>query len=254
MKKLIITALFALITATSFAQVKIHSHNDYVQKQQFSLAYNNKVYQLEADIFEANGELIVAHSKKEIDVKQTLNKLYLNKIDSLFKLYKGKVSTDKNYSFTLMIDFKTGWETTFPAFQKHIEKYGEIFDKSKNKNAVQIVISGNRPTDSLYHTFPSWVYFDGLPNISYAKADLKRVTMISDNFATYSKWRGTGEIPAEDKAKLKGIIDQAHKLNKPMRFWGAPDTQDCWRQLVNLGVDIINTDKIVECKTYFEHK
>ncbi|WP_316765529.1 phosphatidylinositol-specific phospholipase C/glycerophosphodiester phosphodiesterase family protein [Pedobacter frigiditerrae] len=254
MRKLIVLILFVLLATAGFAQVKIHSHNDYVQKQQFSLAFQNKVYQIEADIFEVNGEAIVAHSKKEIDIKQTLNKLYLNKIDSLFKLNKGKVSNDKNYTFTLMIDFKTSWDATFPAFQKHIEKYGEIFNRSKNKKAVQIVISGNRPADSMYHTFPSWVYFDGLPNISYAKADLKRVTMISDNFASYSKWKGIGEIPAEDKAKLKKIIEQAHKLNKAMRFWGAPDTQDCWRQLIDLGADIINTDKIVECKTYFEHK
>jgi hypothetical protein len=254
MRKLIAFILFVLITTTGFAQVKIHSHNDYVQKQQFSLAYNNKVYQIEADIFEVNGELIVAHGKREIDVKQTLEKLYLNKIDSLFKLYKGKVSNDKKYTFTLMIDFKTSWDTTFPTFQKHIEKYGEIFDRSKNKNAVQIVISGNRPADSLYHTLTTWVYFDGLPNISYAKADLKKVTMISDNFASYSKWKGVGEIPEADKIKLREIIKQAHNLNKPMRFWGAPDTLECWRQLVALGADIINTDKIVECKTYFEHK
>lgn len=254
MRKLIATILFVLIVTTGFAQVKIHSHNDYVQKQQFSLAYDHKVYQMEADIFEVNGELIVAHSKKEIDTKQTLEKLYLNKIDSLFKRYKGKVSADKKYTFTLMIDFKTDWATTFPVFKKHIEKYGETFDRSKNKNAVQIVISGNRPPDSLFHTLPSWVYFDGLPNVSYAKTDLKKVTMISDNFATYSKWRGIGEIPEADQLKLKGIIEQAHKLNKSMRFWGAPDTVDCWKQLVALGVDIINTDKIVECKTYFEQK
>ncbi|RZK60319.1 MAG: glycerophosphodiester phosphodiesterase [Pedobacter sp.] len=254
MRKLIAISLFVLLAATVFAQVKIHSHNDYVQKQQFSLAYDNKVYQIEADIFEVNGELIVAHSKKEIDTKQTLEKLYLDKIDSLFKLYKGKVGGDKKYTFTLMIDFKTSWETTFPAFQKHIEKYGEIFDRSKNKNAVQIVISGNRPADSLYHTFPSWVYFDGLPNISYAKTDLKRITMISDNFAIYSRWKGVGEISEADKMKLQATVKEAHQLNKPIRFWGAPDTQDCWKQLVELGVDIINTDKIVECKTYFEHK
>jgi hypothetical protein len=197
---------------------------------------------------------MVAHNKAGMDLNYTLDKLYLNRIDSLFKLNNGKVSTDKKYTFALMIDFKTSWDATFPALKKHIEKYGNIFDRSKNKKAVQIVISGNRPADSLFHTFPSWVYFDGLPNISYAKEDLKRVTMISDNFAAYSKWKGIGEIPAADQLKLKKIIDQAHQLHRPMRFWGAPDTQDCWRQLKDLGVDIINTDKIVECKTYFEHK
>lgn len=254
MVKLIAIISFVLLAITGFAQVKIHSHNDYLQNRPFLTAYENKIYQIEADIFEVDGQLIVAHNKKEIDTQQTLEKLYLNKIDSLFKLNNGKVSADKKYTLTLMIDFKTSWDMTFPVFKKHIEKYGQIFNRSENKNAVQIVISGNRPEDSLYYTFPSWVYFDGLPNISYAKTDLKKVTMISDNFASYSKWKGLGAIPETDKLKLTKIIEQAHKLNKPMRFWGAPDTEDCWKQLVSLGVDIINTDKIVACKTYFEHK
>ena len=252
MKKISSVTFFTLIVVASFAQTKIHSHNDYEQKERFSLAYTNKVYQIEADVFEVNGGLIVAHSKKEIDSKQTLNKLYLNKIDSLFKLNKGSVSEDKKYTFALMIDFKTDWNVTFPALQKHIEKYGAIFNRSKNKKAVKIVISGNRPADSLYHTFPDYIYFDGLPNISYAKADLKRITMISDNFASYSKWKGVGEILQEDKVKLKKVIAAAHQLDKPFRFWGTPDTKDSWKQLKELGADIINTDKIVACKTYLE--
>jgi alkaline phosphatase len=252
MKNIISLIFFTLIVVVSFAQTKIHSHNDYEQKQRFSLAYANQIYQIEADVFEVNGELIVAHSKKEIDLKQTLNKLYLNKIDSLIKLNKGSVSEDKKYSLALMIDFKEAWNATFPVLKQQIEKYGDIFNRSKNNKAVQIVISGNRPADSLFHTFPSWIYFDGLPNISYAKADLERITMISDNFASYSKWKGIGEIMEEDKAKLKTMIKAAHKLDKPVRFWGAPDTKDSWKQLKELGVDIINTDKIVECKTYLE--
>ena len=237
---------------SALAQVKIHSHNDYEQKERFHLAYANQVYEIEADVFEASGELIVAHSKKEMLAVNTIDRLYLKPIDSLFKLYGGKVSNDKKYTFTLMVDFKTDFEPTYLALLKKLEKYGEIFDRSEHKTAIQIVISGNRPADSTFHTYPKWLFFDGLPNISYAKKDLKRVTMISDNFATYSKWKGTGQIPVADKVKLKKMIDSAHQLKKPVRLWGAPDTQDCWRELYKLGADIINTDKISECKDYFE--
>ena len=98
------------------------------------------------------------------------------------------------------------------------------------------------------------MFFDGLPNVGYAKKDLERVATISDNFSAYSKWKGDGEIPNEDKDKLRKVIVQVHKLNKPIRFWGAPDTESCWKQLTALGADIINTNKIAESKKYFENE
>ena len=254
MKGLIVFALGLMIAESAFAQVKIHSHNDYLQKQPFFLAYANKVDEMEADIFLVGDSILVAHSKKEVKSSNTLYNLYLKPIAEAFKEHKNKVSDDKKYTFSLMIDVKENWDAVYPNLKREIEKYGEIFNRNGQKTAIQIVISGSRPEQSAFNTYPKWLFFDGLPNISYAKKDLERVTMISDNFSTYSKWKGSGEIPEEDKVKLKNLIAQAHKLNKPIRFWGAPDTEACWKQLVELGADIINTDKIAESKLYFKHE
>ena len=253
MKKIFGLLFCLLIAAASFAQVKIHSHNDYTHTKPLLQAYAYQAYQIEVDVFLIGDSLIVAHSKKDNNLSRTINTMYLDPIANLIN-DEAKRGIKSKYDFRLMIDLKDSWDVVYPVLRKEIEKYGDLFDRGKNKNAVQIVISGNRPADSLFHTFPTWVYFDGLPNISYAKADLKRVTMISDNFATYSKWKGDGNITAEDKAKLKKVIDKAHQMNKSMRFWGAPDNQNSWKQLINLGVDIINTDKIVECRRYFKNK
>jgi len=247
MKKLTGFTVLVLLAISSFAQIKIHSHNDYTHAQPLTEAYSNQAYEIEADVFLIKDSLIVAHSKKDKNLTRTLGSMYLSPIAQLQK------DKSTKHSFRLMIDIKDNWDLTYPALRKEIEKYGAVFDGSKN--AIQIVISGNRPADSTFHTYPKWLFFDGLPNISYAKEDLKRVTMISDNFVTYSRWGGNGEIPTADKTKLKAVIEKAHKLNKPIRFWGAPDTKECWQQLRDLGVDIINTDKISECKAYFEqHK
>ncbi|MBE7174721.1 MAG: alkaline phosphatase [Williamsia sp.] len=40
------------------------------------------------------------------------------------------------------------------------------------------------------------------------------------------------------------MINKAHDLHKPVRFWGAPDVVNAWYQLMKLGVDYINTDHI----------
>ncbi|RZK57980.1 MAG: glycerophosphodiester phosphodiesterase [Pedobacter sp.] len=248
MKIFISFALFTVFAISAFAQIKIHSHNDYVQKRPLLTAYKAQADQIEADVFLVGDSLIVAHSKKEIDLKNTLNRLYLDPINLLFKKNNRKVSIHKKYTFSLMIDVKNDWNAVYPVLKREIEKYGDVFNRSKNKYAVQIVISGNRPAYSTFHTYPNWLFFDGLPNISFAKNDLTRITMISDNFATYSKWKGSGYIPEGDKQKLEIIIKQAKKLKKPVRFWGAPDTEDSWLMQIELGSGIINTDKVERVK------
>lgn len=251
MRKIISFALFTLFATVSFAQKKVHSHNDYVQKKPFYGAYEAKADQIEADVFLVGNSLIVAHSKKEIDLKNTLNRLYLDPINTFFKQNKNKVSEDKKYTFSLMIDVKENWASVYPVLKKEIEKFGDVFNRTKNKLAIQIVISGNRPADSTFHTYPEWLFFDGLPNVSYAKRDLERVTMISDNFSSYTKWRGSGYIPGDDKLKLEKVVEQAKKLKKPVRFWGAPDTEDSWITQLEVGATIINTDKVQQVKHFF---
>lgn len=248
MRKFISFAIFILFTINCLAQTKVHSHNDYVQSKPLFTAYEARADQIEADVFLIGDSLIVAHSKKEIDAKNTLNKLYLDPINLFFNKNNGKVSADKKYTFSLMIDVKENWDAVYSVLKREIEKYGDVFNRSKNKYAIQIVISGSRPADSTFHTYPNWLFFDGLPNISYAKKDLERISMISDNFSKYSKWKGSGFINGDDAQKLSTIIKQAKQLKKPVRFWGAPDTEDSWINQINLGVGIINTDNVDRVK------
>jgi hypothetical protein len=250
MKKIITLALLLFLFSKSFSQVKIHSHNDYAGKAPLHEAYEAKADEIEADIFLIDGKLVVAHSKKEIDTNKTLSALYLQPIADWFKQFGNRVSLDRKYTFSLMIDIKGDWDLTYSVLKNEIEKYGHIFNRSKGKRNIQVVISGNRPLHHTFHSYPNWLFFDGLPNVGYAKEDLKRVTMISDNFATYSKWKGKGEIPEADRIKLRNVIESAQKLKKPIRFWGAPDTKDAWGQLRDLGASIINTDQVKESKIY----
>lgn len=254
MKKSISLALFLLIGITCFAQVKIHSHNDYLQQEPFFTAYQNKVFEIEADVFLVGDSLVVAHSRKEIDQKNTLGKIYLNPIAALFAKNNGKVYPNKNLPFALMIDVKDEWDKVYPVLKKEIDKYGSVFKKNKSKYSIQVIISGNRPSNSTFHSYPRWLFFDGLPAVKYPVRDFPRVALISDNFKKHSSWSGFGDVFSDDLVKLKNIIKEANDKGKLFRFWGAPDTKDCWKLLNSLGKVIINTDKIEECKTYFVNK
>jgi len=244
MRQFLFLCVLIFLTLSLHAQVKIHSHNDYTHYKPFFDAIENKAFSIEADIFLVGDSLIVSHSRKEIKAENTLNKMYLTPILELSK-------TDKFYSFQFMIDVKDSFDLTYPVLLKALKKYKNGFEKNGAK--VSVVISGNRPKDADFHKYKE-VSFDGLPNHAYSLEDLKKVVMISDNFATYSKWKGIGEISESDKAKLKTLIVNAHKNGKPFRFWGAPDTEACWNLLRDLGADIINTDKVAEATNYFKNK
>lgn len=222
--------------------VRIHSHNDYTHKKPFYEAIQNKAFSIEADVFVVGDSLMVAHGKEEIKQGNTLEKMYLKPILALSK-------TKDFYSFQLMIDLKESWDLTYPILLKTLKPYEKLFSKGGKK--VSIVISGNRPPNNTFHLYPEMINFDGLPGVNYAPEDLKKITMISANFADYSKWKGVGEIPEADRQKLLTLISAAHQIGKPFRFWGAPDTEDYWEQLMS---GIINTDKVTEATAYFKQK
>ncbi|WP_147273587.1 phosphatidylinositol-specific phospholipase C/glycerophosphodiester phosphodiesterase family protein [Pedobacter chinensis] len=241
-KRIVVFFSLMILSFMVQAQVKIHSHNDYTHPKPFYDAIENKAFSIEADVFLVKHTLIVAHSRKEIKGKNTLEKLYLKPIRALSK-------KDKYYTFQLMIDFKDNFDLTYPVLLKALKKYKNSFEKNGMK--ISVVISGNRPADSTFHQYKE-LFFDGLPNHQYPSEDLNKVVMISDNFATYSKWKGVGEISDQDKEKLQKVINDAHQIGKPFRFWNAPDYEACWELLCSLGADIINTDQVATATNYFK--
>ena len=106
--KIPLTFLLLFIHTCLSAQVKIHAHNDYEKPHPLTNALANKVYIVEADVFLRDGELLVAHSDKDISKERSLNALYLDPIIALFKKYKGQIAADEEYHPSLMIDVKDG--------------------------------------------------------------------------------------------------------------------------------------------------
>ena len=81
---------------------------------------------------------------------------------------------------------------------------------------------------------------------------LERVTVISEPFFTYSKWKANGDTLSDsDRKAIVGVVEKAHEMGKPIRFWASPDNPQAWETLHNLGVDVINTDNPEACTLYF---
>lgn len=246
--KLLLLCLLILFSPYCFrssAQTLIHAHNDYQKPEPLTNALRHKVFSVEADIYLSDNRLLVAHDKKELTTAKTLESLYLQPIIELFRKHKGTISEDSSYAPVLMIDIKENCEAAIAQLIKLVSTHRSVFDRSVNAKAVQLVVSGDRGASSKWASYPSYIFFDGRPNEIYDSVTLQRVAFISDSYLKYV-------TPQDNNTNLIGqVVKKVHDMNKLLRLWASPDNPDSWKLQQQLGIDIINTDKVEECRNYF---
>ena len=78
--------------------------------------------------------------------------------------------------------------------------------------------------------------------------------LISDNWQSHFKWRGEGEISADEEAKLIEAVKKSHAAGRRIRFWATPENENMWGKLAEAGVDHINTDQLEKLQKYLKNK
>lgn len=241
--------LFLFAATNLFAQQNpappyIHSHNDYLQEIPLLGALNAGAKSIEIDIFLQNDSLFVAHSKREIQNKNTLKNLYILPL----KTYLSENKT--RHDFHLMIDIKSEPVSTLGAIQKTLKKYPHIF----SKDGIQVIISGNRPKAESYSSYVEFIWFDARSPAEINGIGGDKIKMISQNLSRFTKWRGEGTIPAKEKTELLEFINQSHKTNRPIRLWNSGDNKKMYKFLCSIGVDYINTDNPKSLREFIDSR
>jgi alkaline phosphatase len=236
------------VFAQPYTSSTIFAHNDYVQPIPFFNAYRHQVGYMEADIFLEKGKLLVAHTRDELNSKNTLDSFYLKPLRAKINTNGGYAYANKQLALTLMIDLKSEGSNTLMALVKLLQEYPELIAARQ----LSFVISGNVPDPITWNQFPDFINFDGRPGVKYTPDQLKRVRLISDSFTKYSQWNGKGVLPQEERKKIQSIIKEVHAAGKKFRFWAAPDFANAWLRLMELEVDVIGTDRVDELAAFIE--
>ena len=114
------------VRATDGPLTRAHAHNDYLHERPLLDALNNGFCSVEADIFLVDGELLVAHTKRELSPERTLKTLYLDPLQKRIKYNGGRVHKG-GPELTLLIDIKNNGEETWTVLNRVLAGYPEIF-------------------------------------------------------------------------------------------------------------------------------
>lgn len=232
-----------------------HSHNDYLHAHPLTDALDNGFCSVEADIFLVEGQLLVAHDRKNVKPDRTLQSLYLDPLRKRAKMNGGRIYKD-GPEVILLIDFKSDGPETYTALRKVLEEYADILTtfraKSVEHKAVLAVLTGGRPVKPLEDETVRYAALDGLlPDLDTGPSkDL--VPLVSSSWGASFTWRGVGPLPDDQRQKLADMVAKAKKHGYRLRFWAAPDRTEAWRTLRDAGVDLINTDNLAGLREFLQ--
>jgi len=234
-----------------------HAHNDYEHARPLLDALDHGFCSVEADIYLVDGKLLVAHNLKDVKPDRTLEALYLDPLQARVKTGGGSVYPG-GPRFTLLIDLKSDGPKTYAVLSKTLAKYADMLSTVRagklQPGAVSVVISGNRPMKEVAAQEVRYAGVDGRMTDLDADTPASLMPMVSDNWASHFRWRGEGEIPAPERAKLREFVEKAHARDRQIRFWNIPANPAIWGELSTAGVDLINTDDLAGLEKYLRSR
>lgn len=230
-----------------------HAHNDYEHTRPLLDALAHGFTSVEADVWLKDGELLVAHDEIDTLPEKTLKTLYLDPLKERFESKGKSVYPGYNNEFILWIDIKSEGEATYKEIHEQLRDYQKMLTKflpsGMKQGAVTVYISGNRPRATMEQQPVRYAAFDGRMDDLGTNVSPDFMPVISDNWTKHFTWMGMGEMPANEREKLNTIVKTAHSNGQKVRFWATPDTPSparnaLWTELLNAGVDLINTDDL----------
>ncbi|MFC7370308.1 phosphatidylinositol-specific phospholipase C/glycerophosphodiester phosphodiesterase family protein [Fictibacillus iocasae] len=238
---------------------KAHAHNDYEHDRPLYDALDHGFTSVEADVWLEDGELLVAHNKLDVEADRTLKSLYLEPLQQKVKQNHGSVYKDNPQDFLLWIDIKSEDAATYKEIHNQLEQYQRMLTKISRtgvkQGAVTVIISGNRPRDLMLDQSVRYATYDGRMSDLGTGTHNEFMPVISDNWTKHFSWQGIGEMPAEERNKLRTIVNTAHQNGQMIRFWATPDLalpnrERVWNELLKADVDLINTDDLPALEDY----
>ena len=232
-----------------------YAHNDYWHKRPLLDALDNGFTHVEADVYLRHSRLVVSHNPPLFRRKHTIEELYFQPLLKRFEMVaRGDESALD--TIVLMIDIKSKGRRTVVALNKLLERYKPVLSSCEDGKItirnLTIVVTGHRPLHQLESEGLRYLFADAdLKNINHELEPADLFMTASCKYSSLIRWKGKGKILPSEQDRLIALVGKAHALGAKVRLWSSPDKKPVWDFLMNCGVDLINTDKLVALREYF---
>ena len=231
-----------------------HAHNDYLHDRPLHDALAQGFVSVEADILLSGDYLYVGHNKQDLFDQPLLDfeSLYLKPLYERYQAFSKSIYPEYDDLFYLWIDIKYDGVTVLNLLKKLVRPYRRmLFSEVCNKKGkVMIIISGDRPMDLLLTDNRGYFHIDGRPEDLLKNINSERMPFISQNMREVCQANDKGFLEIPEKNTLINLVEQCHRQNKKIRLWATPENEQLWQQLIEVKIDLINTDMLQKLAQY----
>ena len=239
--------------------LRLHGHNDYLQPVPLRAALELGLGSVEADVFLVDGELRVGHERWQLRPGRTLRSLYLEPLrDAVAAAPDGRLLPGGR-PLVLLVDIKEDGTDVYQVLRRQLAEFAPMLtrfaDGRVEPGAVTVLLSGDRPRRIVAGELERWCALDGrLSDLDAEPAPpVGLVPWISDTWRRVSDWTGSDELLPDEVKRVRALVDAAHAQGRELRFWSAPDREQAWAALFDLGVDRIGTDQPKNAAAWLRH-
>ena len=227
-----------------------HSHNDYERPAPLKDALKHNFTSVEADVLYIYGKLYVGHNMPDSrwHKLKKIKKQYLKPLYRRFRKNKKEIYPGYKGDFYLWVDIKFEPAKAYRSLRKLLEPYKEMlnyYDHGKfHKGKVTVILSGARPFELLLKDSLQLMTLDGRPSDLDENYPTELMPFISEDIGKVAGIEEVSQFNEEALLLIQGFANKAKAQNKKTRLWATPEKEDLWEILLNVGIDLINTDDL----------
>ncbi|MFT6321713.1 MAG: hypothetical protein ACJAT4_002643 [Granulosicoccus sp.] len=252
--------LFILTAVSLSAQViplpKAHSHNDYYRNCPLKDALRHGFTSVEADVLYIYGKLVVGHDMPDRTFPRlkSLNRQYLKPLWRRWK--RGDKEIYKGYEgdFYLWIDIKSYSTQTYRELRYLLYPFREMLNYYENgkfhQGKVTVILSGDRPFEALLNDSLQLMTLDGRPSDLAKNYPSHLMPFISENAGKVAEVEDYSQVDEVAFLKISNFIKATHDQGKKARLWATPEDENLWKKLLEMKIDLINTDKLSKLQRF----
>lgn len=206
---------------------------------------------VEADFFLVRGQLLVAHDRRDVDARRTLEGMYLRPLRDIVARC-GRV-LPYGEPFLLNIEAKTKGPDSYHALMKLLARYQDMLtvvrDGVVHPGPIQVVLVGWHPPleelarEPMRLAAVQWKLTSKTSVAPSQPAHLVR--LVSLDYGKTIRWSGQGRPPARARGTLARLMRDRNQVpGRIARVYDLPANGAIYRWLLDSGVDLIGAKNL----------